>query len=537
MESLTRAFLAINVSIAPQDLLWVFIVACIFSFAVAYGLGANNIANSFATSFGSGAIKYRYIIICGGIMETLGAISLGWQVAKTIRTGIADLNCFTNDQSTLMLVMTTSLIGCSIWIIYATILGLPNSITHSIISSIVGTTVAAKGWGCINWGINGFSAIIISWLISPILAGILGIGIYASVLKFIIKATYPEKNAYRSIPYIIGIIVFIILAVIFINSPITANLDVWIQWIIVVGGTLIFVLAAIFGGKLLIKKLSKIREKHLQKEAEKKKNKEDEEDEENEKQDSQKNPKEINDIETDQEEETSDEFNEKKSDNDKMKEISSESDKDSNNNEEMAIVMSQQIQPNRLEKETLGENIFYFYQMITANVQSFTHGSHDTLNAVAPLTTVYFIFTAGQTTGTETTPIWLLFLGGVGITIGIATLGKIVTKTMGRKLSKINFSRGFSMELGAAIAGIIASRIGMPISSTHTQVGSVVFVSLFTYWIRNTSLAPAVKEENPFQDINWKLFGKIAFSWVITIPVSAMISAGFYSVLQWLITA
>jgi len=152
-------------------------------------------------------------------------------------------------------------------------------------------------------------------------------------------------------------------------------------------------------------------------------------------------------------------------------------------------------------------------QIFTSCFSSFAHGSNDVANAVAPLATIYSIYQYDTITEKTDVPIWILALGGFGIIIGLATWGYKIINRIGRELTKISPSRGFIIELAAAITIIIASRTEMPISTTHCQVGSVVGCGL----------------SNGKKNINWKLLKGILFSWFITLPITGFLSAGLFS--------
>ena len=144
---------------------------------------------------------------------------------------------------------------------------------------------------------------------------------------------------------------------------------------------------------------------------------------------------------------------------------------------------------------------------------SFAHGSNDVANAVAPLATIYSIYTLDRIERTANVPVWILLIGGVGIVFGLATWGYKIINKIGRELTKISPSRGFIIELASAITVIIASRTELPVSTTHCQVGSVVGCGL----------------SNGKKNVEWKLLKGIIWSWVITLPVTGFLSAALFS--------
>ncbi|EPQ17403.1 Sodium-dependent phosphate transporter 1 [Myotis brandtii] len=153
--------------------------------------------------------------------------------------------------------------------------------------------------------------------------------------------------------------------------------------------------------------------------------------------------------------------------------------------------------------------LFQFLQILTACFGSFAHGGNDVSNAIGPLVALYLVYGTGDVSSKEATPIWLLLYGGVGICIGLWVWGRRVIQTMGKDLTPITPSSGFSIELASALTVVIASNIGLPISTTHCKVGSVVSVG----WLRSKKA------------VDWRLFRNIFMAWFVTVPISGVISA------------
>lgn len=524
----------------PQELLWLLIFSCFCGFLVSFGIGSNGLANSFATSIGSGALKFRYAIIIGSVMEFAGSLALGYEVASTIRGGIAKASCFVGQESILMLGMSSSLIGCGVWLLFATFLGLPVSTSHSIIGAIVGMVITTQGGRCVNWGITGFSGIVLSWVLSPILAGILCICVYTVVLKFVIKADDPESRAYKSLPVIFGLTIFVFLALILLKSQITKNLQEWIQWVIILSATIVSIIVGQFGGIPLVKKLVTVFEKKKVKKLKKKLEKENKKKEESEEcsdkdsvEEESINTKNIDDSSSN-DGESSDTIIMDEEESTNTKNIN---DNSSNDGESSDTIIDLPNDDNndkklRIEKEEKGENIFLYFQVLAAAFDSFAHGSNDVANAVGPFATIYFLYMTGKSTGKEVVPIWVYVVGAVGIIIGLISFSKRVMNTTGKKITKINYSKGFSIELSSTLAVVLASRIGMPVSSTHCQIGAVSAVGQFSHWIRKTNLAPTVHEDDKTKGIKWVLFGKILSAWLLTVPITAILTSGIYGLLS-----
>lgn len=160
--------------------------------------------------------------------------------------------------------------------------------------------------------------------------------------------------------------------------------------------------------------------------------------------------------------------------------------------------------------------LFSFLQILTAVFGSFAHGGNDVSNAIGPLVSLWLVGTQGKVFEKASTPIWILFYGGVGISIGLWVWGRRVIKTLGEDLTKITPSSGFCIEIGSALSVLIASNIGIPISTTHCKVGSVVFVGRF----------------RSRQNVDWKIFRNIIFAWLVTLPISGGISAAIMAALK-----
>ncbi|KAL4660815.1 sodium-dependent phosphate transporter 2 isoform X2 [Arapaima gigas] len=153
--------------------------------------------------------------------------------------------------------------------------------------------------------------------------------------------------------------------------------------------------------------------------------------------------------------------------------------------------------------------LFHFLQILTACFGSFAHGGNDVSNAIGPLVALWMIYDQGAVMQDATTPIWLLFYGGLGICAGLWVWGRRVIQTMGKDLTPITPSSGFTIELASALTVVFASNIGLPISTTHCKVGSVVAVG----WIRSKKA------------VDWRLFRNIFLAWFVTVPVAGLFSA------------
>jgi len=162
------------------------------------------------------------------------------------------------------------------------------------------------------------------------------------------------------------------------------------------------------------------------------------------------------------------------------------------------------------------ERVFAVLQVYTACAVAFAHGSNDVANAIGPLAAVVSTIKAGAVTSSAAVPIWMLLLGGVGIVVGLSTYGYKVMMTVGEKITHLTPSRGYVAEFAAATTIVVASQMGMPISTTHTLIGAVLGVSL-ARGVAATNLG---------------IVGQIILSWVITLPAGAGIAIFFFYLLK-----
>lgn len=137
------------------EILWLVIVGFIFSFVLAFGVGANDVANSYGTSVGSGVLTFRQACVLATIFETSGSILLGYKVSDTMRKGILDVTLYEGAEKELMLGMLSALAGSAVWLFIATYFRLPVSTTHSIVGSTIGFSIVARGLQGLNWATLG----------------------------------------------------------------------------------------------------------------------------------------------------------------------------------------------------------------------------------------------------------------------------------------------------------------------------------------------------------------------------------------------
>ena len=184
------------------------ILAVIFGTFMAWGIGANDVANAMGTSVGSGAVTIKQAIIIAVIFEFAGAILAGGEVTATIRKGILDAALFTNEPHLLVYGMLASLLAAGMWLLIASSFGWPVSTTHSIVGAIVGFGAVGVGVDAVAW--SKVFNIVISWIASPILAGVISFILFRSLQNLIIDTKHPFDNAKKYVPYYMFLVGFII---------------------------------------------------------------------------------------------------------------------------------------------------------------------------------------------------------------------------------------------------------------------------------------------------------------------------------------
>ncbi len=163
------------------------------------------------------------------------------------------------------------------------------------------------------------------------------------------------------------------------------------------------------------------------------------------------------------------------------------------------------------------EKVFVPMMLFTACGMAFAHGSNDVANGVGPLAAVYgLIQSGGEVAQKSELPIWILLLGGFGIVVGLATYGYKVMRTIGTKITELTPTRGFSATMAAAATVVLASRTGMPVSTTHIAVGAVMGVGL----------------ARGIGAIDLRVIGGIVVSWIVTLPIGGVLAALFYFTLK-----
>lgn len=456
---------------------WIVVCGGIFSFVAAMGIGANDAANAFATSVGSGALTVKKAAGLAVIFETAGAILMGSHVTDTIRKGIADYQCFENQPEVLMYGCMWVVICVGGWLFTATYYELPVSTTHSCVGGMIGMTIALAGSDCVQWYrevddfpyVSGVIGIVLSWFISPIFSGVVSSILFGSLRSLVLRNNNSQHRIKIAFPVLVSLTLIINSFFIIYKGAKGLGLhkiDFGIATLISCGIGLSGGLITYPIGKCITNKAVKIHEDN------------------------------SNKYVSEVIKEKSIEFG-----------IVSE--------KELQKVTEMNVNAEKFSNES--EEIFKYIQVFSAICDSFSHGANDVANAIGPFAAIYLIskdVDISKKMDMSEDSYWILSLGGIGIATGLLIYGKKITNALGRKLCKITPSRGTCIELGSALVIITGSRLKLPLSTTHCQVGATVGVGLL--------------EKKRCESINGKLLCKTAFGWIITCVVVG-VSTGIMS--------
>ena len=425
------------------------VFAAVLGGYMALNIGANDVANNVGPAVGSKAMSIFAALLMAAVFESAGALLAGGDVVSTISKGIIDPK-LVPDNKIFINAMMAALLAAAIWVNFATIVGAPVSTTHSVVGGVMGAGIAAVGFQLVNW--NTMAAIAASWVISPVLGGIIA----ASFLAFIkINLIYQE------------------------NKIAAAN-----RWI----PMLVAIMASAFACYLSIKGLKRVWKPELEIVA-------------------------LVGI--------------------------------------ITFVVVWLIMNPLIKRQSDGmENrnrslrtLFKIPLICSAALLSFAHGANDVANAIGPLAAILHSVEMGTITAKALIPNWVMIIGAFGISLGLFLYGPKLIRMVGNQITKMNPMRAYCVALSAAITVIIASWLGLPVSSTHIAVGAVFGVGFYReYFIRNSKIRkkivskasasnPIKKQQSKQRDIKYRRlvrrshFLTIIAAWVITVPASAILSA------------
>mmetsp|Transcript_11380 Transcript_11380/g.42477 ORF Transcript_11380/g.42477 Transcript_11380/m.42477 type:complete len:406 (-) Transcript_11380:782-1999(-) len=235
-----------------EGVLWLPVIGGFVMCAMAFTIGGNDVANAWGTSVGSGAVSLRLATIIAGVSNWLGAVTLGTGVSEEILQGVSDIedpDCWAcgycdSKMSVFYVGMFSALIAASIFLMLATFTKMPVSTTHAIVGGVVGVTIAAVGGGCLDWALDaGLGGIVLSWVTSPILAGLIGALAYVLTNKYVINSDNPRRNALAAVPILYGLSGFVMFFLILAKYPTTGAQPIWVLLLASLAGMVLVMLA------------------------------------------------------------------------------------------------------------------------------------------------------------------------------------------------------------------------------------------------------------------------------------------------------
>lgn len=425
------------------------IAAAIVGAYMAINIGANDVANNMGPAVGANALTMGGAIAIAAICESAGALLAGGDVVSTISKGIIDPQSV-SEANVFVWAMMAALISAALWVNLATWVGAPVSTTHSVVGGVMGAGIAAAGFGAVNWPV--MSAIAASWVISPLLGGVIAAGVLFFIKTYIIYQDDKIAAARRWVPVLVGVMAAAFAAYLAMKGlKRIIKIDI---------GTALMIGAAV-GAFVYAATIPMIRR---------------------------------------------------------------QSEGLENRNKSLKVLFSLPL-------------------VFSAALLSFAHGANDVANAVGPLAAIVHATEFGGFEGKVAIPLWVMMIGALGISFGLVLFGPKLIRMVGSQITKLNPMRAYCVALSAAITVIVASWLGLPVSSTHIAVGAVFGVGFFREWYserrlrrhsKNSAqtLIIASQERRRRKLVRRSHFMTIVAAWVITVPAAALLSALLFAVLH-----
>lgn len=407
---------------------------------MALNIGANDVANNMGPAVGAKALTMAGAILIAVVFESAGALLAGGDVVSTISKGIIDPSSV-QDSHIFVWAMMAALMSAALWVNLATVLGAPVSTTHSVVGGVMGAGIAAAGFGAVNW--LNMGKIAASWVISPVLGGLIAALFLAFIKARIIYQDDKIAAARKWVPVLIGIMAGVFAAYLSLKG-LKKIIRIDMQTALLIGAAIGFVSYGL--------SIPLIRRQSVGLE---------------------------------------------------------------NRNKSLKV-------------------LFGLPLVISAAMLSFAHGANDVANAVGPLAAIVHVESVGEFAGKVSIPTWVMVIGAFGISLGLFLFGPKLIRMVGSQITILNPMRAYCVALSAAITVIIASGLGLPVSSTHIAVGGIFGVGFFREWhmerrARDRSAAIKGKIIAPEERVRRKLvrrshFLTIIAAWVITVPAAALLS-------------
>ncbi|MDQ6433066.1 anion permease [Mesorhizobium sp. LHD-90] len=446
----------------------VLVVAAAMAAYMALNIGANDVANNVGPAVGAKVLTMGGALVMAAVCETAGALIAGSDVVDTISGGL--ILPATVAAPALIRVMLAALLAAALWINVATWIGAPVSTTHSIVGAVIGGGIAAAGFGSVNW--PAMSAITLSWITSPILGGMIAASFVAFIETAIVYRDDKIAAARLWVPLLIALMAATFSTYLAFKG--FQNIATFSGPVLAAMGLISFAVIWVIA--------------HLQ------------------------------------------------------------------------VRQASRTMENR--NQSL-KKLFRVPLIISAALLSFAHGANDVANAVGPLAAI--VRAAAASGNASAVPTWVMLIGALGISVGLLLYGPRLVRMVGAEITRLNPMRAFCVALSTALTVIVASWFGLPVSSTHIAVGSVFGVGFFREWyIANSSqrrrylerrnarrLAerrasgletaededdepPAVSREEIVRRrlVRRAHVVRIVAAWVTTVPISALLSALLFLLLD-----
>ena len=391
--------------------------AAVFGGYMAMNIGANDVANNVGPAVGSKAMTMGWAIVIAMVFEAGGAFIAGGEVVSTIKKGIIDINAFGEDTDRFLWAMMSALLAAALWLNLATMARAPVSTTHSIVGGVMGAGIAAAGFDIVNW--NTMAKIASSWVISPVIGGVIAASFLLAIKKTIIFKDDKLSASYRWVPFYVAVMAWA-----FVTYLVLKGLKkIWPEMLHLSNDVFFFTVevsqkpsfaTAAFLGALAAILVYGIIKKRLRKKL------------------------------------------------------------------------------TRLENTRASVNVLFTVPLVfAASLLSFAHGANDVANAIGPLAAIYDAVMTGGISAKADIPFWVMAVGALGLAIGLALYGPRLIKTVGSGITDLDPIRAFSVAMAAAITVIIASQLGLPVSSTHIAIGGIFGVGLLREWLDKSSTLQA----------------------------------------------
>ncbi|MDX5360471.1 MAG: inorganic phosphate transporter [Alphaproteobacteria bacterium] len=433
------------------------IFAAILGGYMALNIGANDVANNVGPAVGARALTMTGALLIAAVFESAGALLAGGDVVSTISKGIID-PARVADGQTFIWAMMAALVSSALWVNLATWIGAPVSTTHAVVGGVAGAGIAAAGWGLVNWPTMG--AIAASWVVSPVLGGVIA----ALFLAFIkVNLIYREDKIAAARKWI-PLLVAIMAGAFAWYLSIKGFKKIWRPD----AATITLVTLGTFAGVWAL----------------------------------------------------------------------------------MRPLIRRQSEGMENRNQSL-RRLFRIPLIFSAALLSFAHGANDVANAVAPLAAILHSVQFGDVAAKVAIPMWVMLIGAFGISLGLFLYGPKLIRMVGGQITKMNPMRAYCVALSAAVTVILASWLGLPVSSTHIAVGAVFGVGFFReYYTRRSKRRRDLVRRNsdPLPDMpddemmSRKLVRRAHFltvvaAWVVTVPASALLAAAVFWALSALVPA